>query len=64
MLSTAQVAAILGVNPSRVRQLIRDGKLKATKLSPRVVVVDEADLEAYRKTPPPLMGRPRNDRPA
>lgn len=64
MLSTTAAAAILGVNPSRVRQLIISGRLKATRLGERSWMIDEADLEAYRKTPLPPLGRPRNDKPA
>lgn len=61
MLTTAQAAAILGVTDSQVRRLIGLGKLKATRLGPRMWMIKERDLEAYRKTPPPHMGRPRKD---
>lgn len=59
MLTTTQAAELLGVNASRVRQLIIAGKIKATRIGPRMLVIDEAEIEAYRKTPPPKTGRPR-----
>jgi excisionase family DNA binding protein len=62
MLTTKQAAAILHVNDSRVRQLIKEGKLKATRFGERVWMIDEADLDEYRHSPPPTMGRPRKDR--
>lgn len=62
MLTTSQAAAILNVTDSQVRRLIGLGKLKATRLGPRVWMIDEADLEAYRQTPPSKMGRPRKDK--
>lgn len=59
MLTTTQAAELLGVNASRVRQLVIAGKLKATRIGPRMLVIDEAEIEAYRRTPPPQKGRPR-----
>jgi len=56
LLTTYQVAKILGVNDSRVRQLIRGGLLPATKLG-RDWVIDEHDLDkaVNRRRP----GRPK-----
>jgi excisionase family DNA binding protein len=62
MLTTKQAAAILHVNDSRIRQLIKEGRIKATRFGERSWMIDEADLTEYRKTPPPKMGRPRKDR--
>jgi excisionase family DNA binding protein len=55
LLTTAQAAHELGVQPSRVRQLISAGRLKASRFG-RDLVIDRADLKAVRvrKT-----GRPR-----
>lgn len=45
-MTTAKVAERLGVNPSRVRQFIRDGRLKASK-DGRDNYVHEDDLAAF-----------------
>lgn len=60
MLTTAQAAEILGVDSSQVRRLIGEGKIKAARLGPRMWIIEEADLEAYRASPPTsTYGRPR-----
>lgn len=43
-LTTAEAAARLGVDPSRIRQLIGAGRLKAGKFGARAHLIDEADL--------------------
>ncbi len=60
MLTTKQVADNLGVSDSQVRRLISAGKIKATRLGPRVWMIDEHDLATYRQRPAGRMGRPRN----
>lgn len=60
MLTTAQVAAILDTDPRYVRRLIKAGKLKATLITPRLLLIDERDLEQYRQEyPKSKAGRPR-----
>jgi excisionase family DNA binding protein len=54
-LTTAQAAARLGVNASRVRQLILSGQLKARKVG-RDWLIDERSLKAVAVRRP---GRPR-----
>jgi excisionase family DNA binding protein len=49
LLDTAEAARRLGVDPSRIRQLCRDGSLPCRRIGQRVLVVAAADLEAYRK---------------
>jgi excisionase family DNA binding protein len=54
LLSTAQAAVILGVNDSRVRQLVREGKLPAQQIG-RAYLIDESDLALVADRKP---GRP------
>jgi len=54
-LSTADAAKELGVNESRVCQLILAGRLKAQKLGKRVWLILPKDLDAVRVRKP---GRP------
>ena len=53
-LTTEQAAARLGVTPSRVRVLIRNGRLPAQKFG-RAHVINEADLKLVAERP---VGRP------
>ena len=55
LLTTAEAGRILGVNASRVRQLILAGRLPARKLG-RDLFVDERDLALVGDRRP---GRPR-----
>lgn len=54
-LTTAQAAEKLGVNASRIRQLIIEGRLPAEKLG-RDWLIDEKALDQVRDRKP---GRPR-----
>jgi excisionase family DNA binding protein len=47
LISTNEAAGKLGISPMRVRQLIRDGKLPATKIG-RDYVIDPADLAGVK----------------
>jgi excisionase family DNA binding protein len=58
-LTTAQAARELGVSPSRVRQLVLAGRLRATKLG-RDLLIDPRDLDAVRDRRP---GRPAAHQP-
>lgn len=51
LLSTTEAGRILGVNPSRVRQLILAGRLPATRHGARSWAIREEDLAAYRPQP-------------
>ena len=55
MLTVADAAERLGVNTSRVRQLIRGGRIKATKFGSAWQIAESA-LRAVAERPP---GRPR-----
>ena len=55
LLTTAEAGRILGVNASRVRQLILAGRIPARKLG-RDLFVDEGDLALVGGRKP---GRPR-----
>jgi len=49
MMTLREAAALLGVAHSTLRWQIRNGKLAATKLAPRLWVVDEDEVERYRR---------------
>jgi excisionase family DNA binding protein len=53
-MTTLQAAEILGVNDSRVRQLIRSGTLKAVQVG-RAYLLEESTVKAFVRPP---MGRP------
>ncbi len=48
-LSPSQVAEALNVNNARVYALIKSGKLKAHRITPRLVRVCRSDLDAMVK---------------
>jgi excisionase family DNA binding protein len=54
-LTTDQAASLLGVTPSRVRVLIRNGRLPAQKFG-RAHVINENDLKLVADRP---VGRPK-----
>jgi excisionase family DNA binding protein len=51
VLTTAQAAAVLGVDPSQVRRLIIDGKLKAQRFGLRAWMINERDLARFQQQP-------------
>lgn len=59
-ITTKQAAEILGVDASRVRQFIMDGRLKAHNPVPgrRDNFLKRADVEAFDKEPRERTGRP------
>lgn len=62
LLTTAQAAEFLGITVRGVQLAIQAGKLPATRIGARVLVVTRADLETYqanKKKP----GRQRPARP-
>lgn len=60
VLTTRQAAEILGVNDSRVRQLILRGRLKAEKFG-SVWMIREEDLELVKDRPTGYpKGKPRD----
>ncbi len=61
LITTTEVAGRLGINQSRVRQLILAGDLPARKFG-RDWVIDEEDLARYEKQRPPV-GRPPKEPP-
>lgn len=64
MLTTAQAAALLDMDLRYVRRLVKDGKIKATKITPRMYLIKERDLTAYQQAHPrSKAGRPRKERP-
>ena len=61
VMTTAEVAAVLGVNTSRVRQLARWGQLPAERRG-RDWFFSRADVAAYLAARRPGPGRPRGGR--
>ena len=60
LLTTQEVAIVLGVTPARVRQLVRDGRIEPEGYSPRVHLFRREVVERYRNSPKVPRGRPRN----
>jgi excisionase family DNA binding protein len=56
-LTTSQAAKFLGVSPSRIRQLILEGRLPATKVG-RDQLIKEFDLIVFAELPRSRTGRP------
>lgn len=60
MLTTAEAGKILGVNASRVRQLIIAGRITPIRVGARGLYIDEAELRRYiREAPTPRQRKPR-----
>ncbi len=55
--TTERAAEYLGVTPSRVRQLIMEGRLKSEKYG-RDHLIQEVDLQAYTAKEKKKLGRP------
>lgn len=59
LLTTPEVAHIVGRSAARIRQLVADGSLRAIKVG-RDILVDEADLESFLAQPRRRPGRPKS----
>ena len=59
LLTTAEAAARLGVTRWRVNALIRDGRLKATRMG-QIFIINERDLKSVENRKP---GRPPKAKP-
>jgi excisionase family DNA binding protein len=60
LLTTQNAALKLGVSPSRVRQLVREGRLIAQKMG-RDLLISRATVEAFALLPRRRTGRPKNN---
>jgi excisionase family DNA binding protein len=58
LLTTAETAKLLMITPARVRQLIAEGRLGATKPG-RDHVVRIEDIKKYQAAPATRIGRPK-----
>lgn len=56
LFTTSQSAEFLGVTPSRIRQLILEGRLQATKVG-RDYIIKQSDLEEFSTIPRTRTGR-------
>lgn len=59
LLTTNQVAAELSVTPSRVRQLVRDGRLSPESYDTHVHLFKRESVDAYKTADRPPKGRPK-----
>ena len=60
LLTTQNAASMLGVSPSRVRQLVREGRLVAQKMG-RDLLISRTVVEAFAVVPRRRTGRPKNN---
>lgn len=51
MVTVSDAAKILGVSPCRVLQFIDDGRIKATKMTPRLYVIDIREVRRFSQIP-------------
>lgn len=58
-LTISQVADRLDLDPSRIKRLIKDGKLKAERFGKRMWIIKETDLAEFEATRNTKPGRPR-----
>lgn len=56
-LTVSQAAAELCISPRRVTALITAGRLKATRMGERLLVIQRRDMDAVRIR---IVGRPKN----
>lgn len=61
-IGTTEAGRRLGLSKQRIHQLIRDGRLPAQLLGPRMYVLREKDVERLRAEPR-RPGRPRKQAP-
>jgi len=47
-LTSRQAAERLGVCPSRIRQFVMEGRIKARLLTPRLMLIDEKELRKIK----------------
>ena len=57
IIDSKEAAAVIGVHPSRMRQLASSGRIPALKMG-KTWVFDEKDVIAYRDSPRKV-GRPK-----
>ena len=60
VITTAEAAVILKISPVRVRQLIKDGRIKAKKLG-RDHLLNQDEVERFAKNGRLPHGRPRKE---
>ena len=60
-ISSSEAAAILGITPSAVSRLVREGKIPGVKIG-RVYLIPRIGVHEYAKGHEPRRGRPRKKR--
>lgn len=58
-LSAQEAAEELGIDESRVRQLLGEGSLAGHKLGDKQWAIHRDEVERFKAIPPPETGRPR-----
>ena len=56
VMSPATTATILGVTVATVRRWVREGRLGAVRVSPRVTFIRRDELDAFLASPPSASG--------
>lgn len=51
MATVSEAAKVLDVSPRRVLQFIRDKRLKAQRVTPRLYLVDMEDVKRFKRMP-------------
>jgi excisionase family DNA binding protein len=59
LLTVAQAAAELGMQPDSVRRAIHQGRLQAVRLGPKATMITRAELARYASADKRPGGRPR-----
>lgn len=58
-MTVSQAAAIIGITPRRVLQLLDSGEITGERLTPRMWLVNRQSVMSYAKKPESKVGRPR-----
>lgn len=56
LVTLADAAAAVGVNPKTIRRRIADGSLTAYRMGPRLIRVDQAELDSLLRPIPSARG--------
>ena len=59
LLTVAQAAQELGIQPSGVRMAIAEGRLRSVRIGKRTNLIERAELNRYRREHLGKRGRPR-----
>ncbi len=60
LLTVARAAALAGVGRQRINKLIRDGRIKADRLSDRMYLIDLESFKTWMESPRKAGRRPKS----